>query len=80
MELNRQISEQVGQLLQGEKMFLTDEQKKVYTTEGGIPFLDGAYTVFGEVVSGMDIVDKIATMRTDENNRPTEDVRIIKIK
>ncbi len=80
MELNRQISEQVGQLLQGEKMFLTDEQKKVYTTEGGIPFLDGAYTVFGEVVSGMDIVDKIATMKTDENNRPTEDVRIIKIK
>lgn len=80
MELNRKISEQVGLLLQGEKMFLTEEQRKVYTTEGGIPFLDGAYTVFGEVVSGMDVVDKIAGMRTDENNRPEKDVRIIKIK
>ncbi len=79
MELNRKISEQVGRLLQGEKMVLTDEQKKVYTTEGGIPFLDGAYTVFGEVVSGMDVVDKIADMKTDENNRPEKDVRIIKI-
>lgn len=80
MELNRKISEQVGKLLQGEKMVLTDEQKRVYTTEGGIPFLDGTYTVFGEVVSGMDVVDKIAGMKTDENNRPEKDVRIIKIK
>lgn len=82
MELNRKISEQVGRLwlLPGEKMELTDEQKKVYTTEGGIPFLDGAYTVFGEVVSGMDVVDKIVGMATDKNNRPGKDVKIIKIK
>lgn len=80
MELNREISERVGELWPGEKMVLTEEQKKVYTTEGGIPFLDGAYTVFGEVVSGMDVVDKIAGMKTDENNRPAEDVKIIKIK
>lgn len=80
MELNRKISERVNELSQGEKMVLTEEQKKIYTTEGGIPFLDGAYTVFGEVMSGMEVVDKIAGMKTDENNRPVKDVRIIKIK
>lgn len=81
MELNREISEQAGRLwlLPGEKMVLTDEQKKVYTTEGGIPFLDGAYTVFGEVVSGMEVVDKIAGTATDENDRPKEDVVILKV-
>ena len=53
---------------------LTAEQRRVYTTIGGTPHLDGAYTVFGEVVSGMDIVDKIAAVKTDTNNRPVIDI------
>jgi peptidylprolyl isomerase len=53
---------------------ITDEQRRVYTTVGGTPHLDGAYTVFGEVISGMEIVDKIAAMPTDTNDRPVTDI------
>jgi cyclophilin family peptidyl-prolyl cis-trans isomerase len=55
---------------------LTEEQRRVYTTVGGTPHLDGAYTVFGEVVSGMEIVDQIAAVQTDTNDRPVQDIRI----
>jgi cyclophilin family peptidyl-prolyl cis-trans isomerase len=53
---------------------LTDTQREVYKTIGGTPHLDGAYTVFGEVVSGMDIVERIAAMKTDTNDRPVIDI------
>jgi cyclophilin family peptidyl-prolyl cis-trans isomerase len=53
---------------------LTDTQKEVYKTVGGTPHLDGAYTVFGEVVSGMEIVERIAAMKTDTNDRPVVDI------
>jgi len=53
---------------------LSEEQRQVYKTTGGTPHLDGAYTVFGEVVSGMDVVDKIAAMKTDTNDRPLQDI------
>ena len=52
------------------------EQREVYTTVGGTPHLDGDYTVFGEVVEGMDVVDKIAAVKCDRFDRPMEDVRI----
>lgn len=52
------------------------EQRQVYKEDGGSPFLDGDYTVFGEVVSGMEVVDQIAELDTDPNNRPTQDVRM----
>ena len=58
----------------------TKEQEKVYATEGGAPHLDGDYTVFGQVIEGMDVVDKIAASKCDKNNRPVEDVRIITVK
>lgn len=59
---------------------LTSEQRQTYTTEGGTPHLDGNYTVFGEVVKGMDVVDKIQNVKTGRNDRPVEDVRIISMK
>lgn len=57
----------------------TPEQREVYKTIGGTPQLDGSYTVFGEVVSGMDVVDKIARVATDANDRPVEDIKILSI-
>ncbi|MBP5527816.1 MAG: peptidylprolyl isomerase [Bacteroidales bacterium] len=58
----------------------TEEQRKVYTTVGGTPHLDGDYTVFGQLVEGMDVVDKIAAVKTGMADRPVEDVRILSVK
>ena len=55
---------------------LDDYQRQVYKTTGGTPHLDGAYTVFGEVVNGMEVVDRIASMKTDTNDRPLQDIPI----
>lgn len=50
------------------------EQKKIYAESGGTPHLDGDYTVFGEVISGMDIIDSIASVRTGPGSRPLENI------
>ncbi len=55
----------------------TDAQREAYTTVGGTPHLDGTYTVFGEVVEGMDVVAKIETSATGSMDRPKEDIKII---
>ena len=59
---------------------LTAAQREAYSTVGGTPHLDGNYTVFGEVVSGMDVIDKIQKAETDGNDRPVDDIRIISMK
>lgn len=59
-----------------EKLEYSDAKKEAYTTIGGIPTLDGDYTVFGEIIEGMNVLDKIANMPTDKNNRPLTDVRM----
>jgi peptidyl-prolyl cis-trans isomerase B (cyclophilin B) len=52
------------------------KEKAVYSTIGGVPFLDQNYTVFGEVVEGLDVIDKIAAVKTAPGDRPLEDVRM----
>lgn len=54
----------------------TDEQKKIYMSIGGTPFLDQDYTVFGEVIEGIDVIDKIASVRTARADKPMEDVKM----
>lgn len=61
-----------------DNMVVPENIKADYTTVGGAPHLDGAYTVFGEVVKGMDIVEKIQKVETDRNDRPIEDVKVLK--
>lgn len=56
----------------------TKEQRRRYTTVGGVPALDGLYTVFGEVVEGMDVVERIERVKVDAYHRPVKDVRIVK--
>ena len=58
----------------------TDEQRKTYLEKGGTPHLDRDYTVFGMVLEGMDVVDKIAAVEISNNNRPSVDIKIIDIK
>ncbi len=52
----------------------TDEQMKAYTTLGGTPHLDGSYTVFGEVIDGLDVIDKIAVVKTGQMDKPLQPV------
>lgn len=58
---------------------LTEEQKKTYTTIGGVPFLDNQYTVYGEVVEGLETVDAIQNAKTNKQDRPTENIAITSV-
>ncbi len=55
-------------------------QRDIYKTLGGVPRLDQTYTVFGEVVEGLDVVDRIASSPTDGGDKPLSDIRIISAK
>ena len=52
----------------------TNEQIEAYTTVGGTPHLDGDYTVFGEVIKGFEVIDKIAAVKTDNASKPLENI------
>jgi cyclophilin family peptidyl-prolyl cis-trans isomerase len=54
----------------------SEQQRGVYTTIGGTPELDNEYTVFGEIVEGMNVIDKIAAIPVDDNDRPLKDVKM----
>jgi cyclophilin family peptidyl-prolyl cis-trans isomerase len=73
-EIKKQIDTEYS--LSPGKLIFNGEQRKAYTTVGGYPDLDGKYTIFGECISGMEVIDKIASLKTDENHRPLTDVKI----
>lgn len=71
------IREEVDSIFNASPQFkFTDAQKEVYTTVGGYPSLDGDYTVFGEVVEGLEVLDEIAAVETDKYDRPIQDVKM----
>lgn len=67
---------QLAQIEQQKGLKYTPEQRQRYLTEGGTPFLDNDYTAFGEVIEGMDVVDKIANMPRDQADRPQQDIKM----
>ena len=71
------IQQRLDTLTKGQVQ-LTPEMIEVYKTQGGTPHLDGQYTVFGEVLQGLDVVDKIQQSATDKRHRPFTDVRILR--
>lgn len=73
-EVKRQIDTDFQ--LNAGKLIFSDDQRKAYTTIGGYPDLDGKYTILGECISGFEVIDKIAALKTDENDRPVTDVKI----
>ena len=72
--------EQLDQLSKSSGRKFTPVQRSMYKTKGGTPHLDGNYTVFGEVIEGMDVVEKIIDASRDQMNRPLEDIRMIKVR
>ena len=79
LELQDSLESQARNIVEKEPALkYTKEQKQTYTTIGGAPHLDGAYTVFGEVIEGMDVVEKIEQVGTNHADRPKVDIRIIK--
>ncbi len=59
---------------------IPEEHRNIYKNTGGVPRLDGTYTVFGEVIEGLDVVDKIAAVNTDSHDKPLTDIKILKIR
>ena len=74
----REIKEKIAfEYSLSDKLEFTEEQREIYTSKGGLPELDGDYTVFGEVVSGLSILNKIASLETDKNSRPHTDIKLV---
>ena len=78
-ELQDSLQKEAKEICKQQPVGFTEEQMNAYTTVGGTPFLDREYTVFGEVESGMDIVEQIINVDIDPADRPKEDIVINKV-
>lgn len=74
--LLKEIQPEIDERFENEKFSFTKAQIEAYTSIGGAPHLDGTYTVFGELIEGFDVLDKIANQPCDTRNRPLEDIRL----
>ena len=72
-EIREKANEEISKL---PPIKISSERRKAYTTIGGYPSLDNEYTIFGEVVEGLDVLDKIASVETDKYNRPVKDIKM----
>lgn len=75
IQIIQQFEPQLKEAL--DKYRFSDEDARIYESVGGAPHLDDAYTVFGQLIEGFDVLDSIASVQTDPNNRPLEDVIMI---
>lgn len=75
-QLQEELVKQATESVDTTRSNFTPEMRQAYASEGGTPHLDNAYTVFGQVVKGLDVVDAIQQAETDRNDRPVDDVRI----
>ena len=73
-EMQEKLMKEAQDICKANPVGFSEEQTEAYTTVGGTPFLDGEYTVFGEVESGMDVVEAINAVDTDRADRPTDDL------
>ncbi len=74
----REIKQKIAfEFALSDKIEFSEQQREIYTTIGGLPELDGDYTVFGEVISGFEVINKIAALPVDKNNRPYTDVKLV---
>lgn len=78
--LQDSLNEQARRIADATPMGFTSEQIDAYTSVGGAPHLDGAYSVFGQVEKGYDVIDRIQQAEGDRLNRPVNDIRILSIK
>ena len=72
-EIREQANQEISKL---PPLKISPERREIYTTSGGYPSLDNEYTVFGEIVEGLDVLDKIASVETDQYDRPNEDIKM----
>lgn len=72
-KIEAMISDEMGE---NSAFKFSEYQTKVYTSEGGTPHLDGTYTVFGEITEGINVLEKIVSVKTDKRDRPLKDVRM----
>lgn len=76
VEGKKYTEEELNQIEQGKGIKFSPAERVIYESIGGTPFLDHNYTVFGETVSGLEVIDKITGMSRDAQNRPLDDIRM----
>ena len=69
-----EVERYIGIQIQNPSFIFSNEAREAYTTVGGTPTLDMQYTVFGELVDGFDVLDRISAVPTDGRDRPKDDV------